>query len=186
MAALEPKPLYFYLSITLNCSESSDPSAFPSISLSITFPIMLPYFFNTALSRRYYPAIPLHLRYFLPLVSSFISHNHPTIHQFVYQPHPSTWYLPAVANPAQGSSRLAARRHAAELHLAALHSILLHLHGGRLRWHQNRQRRHLVVRGVRVELAKIAALIPHADVGQCDAHQAWREEHHLEAVVLQS
>ena len=42
-----------------------------------------------------------------------------------------------------------------------------------------------MVRGIRVELAEVAALIRHADVGQCNAHQLCREEHHLEALVLQ-
>lgn len=41
------------------------------------------------------------------------------------------------------------------------------------------------MRGISVELAEVAALIRHADVGQRDAHQPWREEHHLETVVLQ-
>ena len=42
-----------------------------------------------------------------------------------------------------------------------------------------------MVSGVRVELAEVAALVRHADVGQSDAHQPRGEEHHLETVVLQ-
>ena len=133
------------------------------------------------------PSIPLHLPYIISLTSSFVSHHHhhPTIHQSICQPRPCTWYLPAVARPAQGGGRLAARHNAAELRLAAFHGLLLHLHRGRLWGDQNRERRDMVVRGICVELAEVAAFIRHADVGQCDAHQPWREEHHLEAVVLQ-
>ena len=42
-----------------------------------------------------------------------------------------------------------------------------------------------MVRVVRVQLAEVAALVGHADVGQRDAHQPRREQNHLEAVVLQ-
>lgn len=193
----QPKPLHFQPAVSSNCCETSHP-AFPSIGLSITSPIIpLTYFpslffLTQHFSRRYYPPVLFHLPHSLPLVSSFIFHNHLTIHQFTCQRHhlpslrpPLTWYLPAVADPAQCGGRLAAWRHAAELHLATLHRCLLHLHHRCLGRHLDGERCHLVVGGVSVELTEVAALIEHADVGQRDVHQARREEHHLEAVVLQ-
>ena len=38
---------------------------------------------------------------------------------------------------------------------------------------------------VGVELAEVAPLVPDAHVGEGDADEAWREENHLEAVILQ-
>lgn len=100
-------------------------------------------------------------------------------------PPPGTWDLPAVADPAQAGGRFAPGRDAGELHVATLHRHLLHLHRGHLGGHQDGERGHLVVGGVRVELAEVTALVQDADVGEGDAHQPRREEHHLETVVLQ-
>ena len=179
LGALKPKPQFFfpiYPSIHLHLIPSPDRSAIPSVNQSITRPFIL-LLFSTQSDIIH----PFHFT--SPLISSFISHNHQTIPSVSQSA--GTWYLPAIANPAEGCGRLAARRHTGELHLAALHGLLLHLHRGRLRGHQDGQRGHLVVRGVCVELAEVPALIGHADVGQLDAHQPRREEHHLETVVLQ-
>lgn len=140
-------------------------------------------FFYSALNLWYHPTILLHLPFITQLTPSFISNNHLSIHQSICQP--CTCYLPSFTHPSQGGGRLAAWWHTGEFRLAALHSLLLHLHCGCLWGNQDRECRHLVVRGIRVELAEVSALIGHANVGQCDANQPLREEHHLETVVLQ-
>lgn len=140
-------------------------------------------FFYSALNLWYHPTILLHLPFITQLTPSFNSNNHLSIHQSICQP--CTCYLPSFTHPSQGGGRLAAWWHTGEFRLAALHSLLLHLHCGCLWGNQDRECRHLVVCGIRVELAEVAALIGHANVGQCDANQPLREEHHLETVVLQ-
>lgn len=130
-------------------------------------------------------SLPLHLFYILPIASLFISHSHLSIQRSIYEPCPSTWYLPVVANPSEASSRLAPWRNTNKLHVATFNCYLLHLHCWHFRGHQNWQCCHLVVCGICVELTEVATLIQNTDVCQCDAHKPWCEEYHLETVVLQ-
>lgn len=91
----------------------------------------------------------------------------------------------AVSNPAQCGWWFAPRGQACEFHLSTLHCLCLHLHCRDLRGYHHRQRRHLVVCVIGVELTEVAALVRYTYISQRDPHQARREKNHLKTVVFQ-